>query len=94
MKSQHAPATAAPAPRRESLHTPPRVPYPQTTATSAAWIKAHGITVADLARYYQVPRPILVDLLRGKLRGNYGLAHQGAIVLGLKAEPRHEGLVA
>lgn len=64
-----------------------RVPYPQTADTAAAWIKAHGMTVADLARYNQVPRPILVDLLRGRLCGNYGKAHQGAIVLGLKPEP-------
>lgn len=83
MKRLQANTSPPPAP----LRVPPRVPYPQTAETSAAWIKAHGITVADLARYYQVPRPILVDLLRGRLCGNYGKSHQGAIVLGLKPEP-------
>ena len=67
---------------------PRRVPYPQTPATSAAWIKAHGVAVAELARQHQLPRLVLVDLLRGKLRGHRGLAHQGAIVLGLKPEPK------
>ncbi len=79
MKQRNTPASAQP-PR-------PRVPYPQTAETSAAWIKANGITVAALARHNQVPRPILVDLLRGRLCGNYGKAHLGAIVLGLKPEP-------
>lgn len=64
-----------------------RVPYPQTPETAAAWIRAHGLTVAGLARDHGLPRLILVDLLRGRLRGHRGHAHTGAIVLGLKPDP-------
>ena len=66
---------------------PPKVPYPQTAETAHAWIRANGINVAELARVHQVPRPILVDVLRGRLRGYRGSAHRAAIVLGLKADP-------
>ncbi len=66
---------------------PPSVPYPQTPKTSHAWIVAHGISVSDLSRYYQVPRSTLVDLLRGKQKGRRGLAHKGAVLLGLKPAP-------
>lgn len=81
MKRRNATASAPPA--------PPRVPFPQTPLTAAAWCKAHGITVAGLARANGLPRSILVDLLRGRLTGNYGSAHRAAIVLGLKPEPQH-----
>ncbi|MBB4845005.1 gp16 family phage-associated protein [Paucibacter oligotrophus] len=67
---------------------PLRVPFPQTPQSAAAWCKAQGITVAGLARAHDLPRPILVDLLRGKLVGNYGQAHRAAIVLGLKPQPQ------
>jgi len=63
-----------------------RVPYPQTADSAQAWLRARGITVAQLARATGVSRDILKDLLRGALRGNYGQAHQGAIALGLKEE--------
>lgn len=69
---------------------PTRVPYPQTPETSSAWIRAHGINVSELARINDVPRLVLVDLLRGRLRGYRGHAHMGAIVLGLKPEPELE----
>lgn len=65
----------------------PRVPYPQTPATAHAWIRAHGINLAEMARHHHVPRETLCDLLRGRQKGNRGLAHRGAILLGLKAEP-------
>ena len=76
-------------PRTTPAVRPPitRVPYPQTPETAAAWVKAHGVAVAELARQHQVPRSTLVDLLRGKQKGRYGQAHRGAIVLGLKPEP-------
>ena len=73
--------------RATTLPVPPRVPYPQTPQTSHAWIVAHGVSVSDLSRYYQVPRSTLVDLLRGKQKGRRGLAHRGAILLGLKPSP-------
>jgi gp16 family phage-associated protein len=63
------------------------LPYPQTPQSAATWIKANGVAVADLARRNSLPRLILVDLLRGKLRGHRGQAHLGAIVLGLKRDP-------
>lgn len=65
----------------------PLLPYPQTPVTAAAYIRAHGISVAGLARTAGVKRLVLVDLLRGQLRGYRGEAHKGAIVLGLKADP-------
>lgn len=71
-----------------------RVPYPQTPATASAWVKAHGVAVAELARHNNLPRLVLVDLLRGRLRGHRGQAHRAAIVLGLKAEPGHQGVAA
>jgi len=64
-----------------------RVPYPQTSDTASAWVKAHGVAVADLARLNNLPRLVLVDLLRGRLRGHRGQAHRAAIVLGLKPDP-------
>jgi gp16 family phage-associated protein len=66
---------------------PTRVPYPQTAETAHAWIRANGVNVAELARVHKVPRPILVDVLRGRLHGYRGKAHRAAIVLGLKADP-------
>lgn len=66
---------------------PVSVPFPQTPESASAWLKARGITVAQLAREHDIPRPILVDLLRNRLCGNYGKAHEGAIVLGLKVDP-------
>lgn len=63
------------------------LPYPQTPETAAAWVKANGVAVAELARHNGLPRLVLVDLLRGRLRGHRGQAHRAAIVLGLKPEP-------
>lgn len=71
-----------------------RVPYPQTPATAAAWTKAHGVVVAELARHNNLPRLVLVDLLRGRLRGHRGQAHRAAIVLGLKPDPDTNGAAA
>lgn len=66
---------------------PPRVPYPQTPTTAHNWLRAHGVSVSDLSRHYQVHRNTLVDLLRGKQKGHRGQAHRGAIILGLKPDP-------
>jgi gp16 family phage-associated protein len=76
--------------KRPATTVATRVPYPQTPTTAAQWCKAHGVTVAGLARANDLPRAILVDLLRGQLKGNYGSAHRAAIVLGLKPEPKAE----
>jgi gp16 family phage-associated protein len=74
--------------KRSTTAPPPRVPYPQTPATAREWIRANGVCVADLARTHQVPRAVLVDLLRGQLKGHRGVAHHGAIALGLKPQPK------
>lgn len=82
MKRQKSPSAAgAAAPR------PPRPPYPQTPETAYLWLRAHGITVVSFAKLHGVGRVVITDLLRGRLAGNYGSAHKGAIALGLKPEP-------
>jgi gp16 family phage-associated protein len=75
-------------PSKPKKSQPVRVPFPQTAQSASAWLRQHGITVSQLARAHDLDRSILVDLLRGRLHGNYGQAHLGAIVLGLKAEPK------
>lgn len=73
----------------------PRVPpFPQTPKSAAAWLKAHGVPLSEVARAHQISRHVLSDLLRGQLRGNRGQAHLGAIVLGIKAAPVDEGASA
>ena len=69
-----------------------RVPYPQTPATAQAWVKAHGVAVAELARHNNLPLLVLVELLRRRLRGHLGQAHRAAIVLGLKPNPETTGV--
>ena len=70
---------------------PPHPPYPQTPETAHAWIRAHGIGVAELARCYALNRSTLMDLLRGRNRGYRGQAHRGAVLLGLKPDPEQAG---
>lgn len=74
---------------RPTASPPPaiRVPFPQTAESAQAWLRAHGVTVASIARAHGIDRAVLVDLLRNRAKGNYGSAHRAAIVLGLKAEP-------
>ena len=79
-----------------SRRSPPKksrlvsVPFPQTPESAAAWLKANGIPVTQIAREHCIPYSILVDLLRNRLQGNYGKAHEGAIALGLKAKLKGE----
>ncbi|PKF70424.1 DNA-binding protein [Pseudomonas fluvialis] len=63
------------------------LPYPQTAESANAWFITHGICKAQWAREMGIERAILVDLLRGRLKGLRGEAHLGAIALGLKAAP-------
>ncbi|MCL4759747.1 MAG: hypothetical protein KJZ96_15540 [Rhodocyclaceae bacterium] len=63
------------------------IPYPQTPSSARAWIRAHGLCQTELARRIGVSRLIVVDLLRGQLKGHRGDAHRAAIALGLKADP-------
>ena len=63
------------------------LPYPQTPQTAREWMRAQGVSVAELARLHQVPRHTLTDALRGRLRGDRGHAHRAAVVLGMKPAP-------
>jgi gp16 family phage-associated protein len=67
--------------------TPTLIPYPQTPASAREWIRAHGLCQTELARRIGVSRLIVVDLLRGQLKGHRGDAHRAAIALGLKRDP-------
>ena len=70
------------------------LPYPQTPETAHQWLVDHGVAVTELARHNNLPRLVLVDLLRGRLRGHRGQAHRAAIVLGLKPNPETTGVAA
>lgn len=67
------------------MNTPlPRFKSPEACA---AYLRAHGVNVSELARTHNLPRLVLVDLLRGKRKGHRGQAHRAAILLGLKDDP-------
>ena len=67
------------------MNTPlPRFKSPEACA---AYLRAHGVSVSELARANNLPRLVLVDLLRGKCKGHRGQAHRAAILLGLKDDP-------
>ena len=63
-----------------------KTPLPrfQSPEACAAWLRANGVNVSQLARDNGLPRLVLVDLLRGKRKGLRGQAHQAAVLLGLK----------
>jgi len=63
------------------------LPYPQTPDTAKAWFTRHGINKSAWARDLGIDRMVMVDLLRGRLKGLRGEAHRAAIALGLKANP-------
>lgn len=69
-----------------SLKTAP-LPYPQTPESANAWFIRHGICKTHWAQAQGIHRMVLVDLLRGKLKGLRGEAHRAAVALGLKADP-------
>ncbi len=71
---------------QRALETAP-LPYPQTPESANAWFISHGICKSHWAEAQGIPRMILVDLLRGRLKGLRGEAHRAAIALGLKADP-------
>lgn len=64
------------------------LPYPQTPESANAWFLRHGICKSHWAKAHGINRMILVDLLRGRLKGHRGAAHHAAIALGLKADPK------
>lgn len=66
-----------------------KTPLPrfQSPEACAAWLRANGVNVSQLARDNGLPRLVLVDLLRGKRKGHRGQAHRAAVLLGLKDDP-------
>ncbi|KVD99668.1 hypothetical protein WI91_02415 [Burkholderia vietnamiensis] len=44
----------------------------------------HGISVASWAKKHGIPRNIVIGILKGKLKGKRGHAHNAAVLLGLK----------
>ena len=66
-----------------------KTPLPrfQSPEACAAWLRANGINVSQLARDNGLPRLVLVDLLRGKRKGHRGQDHRAAVRLGLKDDP-------
>ncbi|MDR1276080.1 MAG: DNA-binding protein [Candidatus Accumulibacter sp.] len=60
------------------------LPYPQTPESAARWFGDHGICMAHWARDFGFNRFVVIDLLRGKLKGRRGHAHHAAVALGLK----------
>lgn len=71
---------------QRALETAP-LPYPQTPESANTWFISHGICKSHWAEAQGINRMILVDLLRGRLKGLRGEAHRAAIALGLKADP-------
>jgi gp16 family phage-associated protein len=59
----------------------------RTPEQAKAWLKMMGVRQIDLADELKVPRTVIVDLLRGKIKGDRGAAHKAAVALGLKPEP-------
>lgn len=45
---------------------------------------ARGETIQDWAIRHDLPPAIVYAVLAGKLQGKYGVAHQAAVLLGLK----------
>ena len=66
-----------------------KTPLPrfQSPDACAAWLRANGVNVSQLARDNGLPRLVIVDLLRGKRKGHRGQAHRAAVLLGLKDDP-------
>jgi gp16 family phage-associated protein len=64
-----------------------RKPSLRTPEQAKQWLKDNGISIAQFARDNDLDRSAVVDLLRGKLTGNFGNAHKAAVALGLKLSP-------
>lgn len=71
--------------KTDAEHNP--LPYPQTPASAKAWLHSRGICVSHWARDLHLSRAVVVDALRGRIKGRRGEAHRVAIALGLKPDP-------
>ena len=55
------------------------------------WLQAQGLTAAAWARANNFPVRVVQELLRDRAKGNYGVAHDIAVALGIKeGEPTDE----
>jgi gp16 family phage-associated protein len=62
-------------------------PTLRTPAEARAWLQRHGVTMTEWARRHGFKPDIVFALLEGKTRGQWGEAHEAAILLGLRAAP-------
>lgn len=65
-----------------------RPPYPSTPKQARLWFKRYGVCISDWCRANKLAKHTVVDLLRGKSKGNHGNAHKAAVLLGLKPDPK------
>ena len=63
----------------------------RTRAEAREWLQAQGLTAAAWARANNFPVRVVQELLRDRAKGNYGVAHDIAVALGIKeGEPTDE----
>ncbi|WP_300734905.1 DNA-binding protein [uncultured Desulfovibrio sp.] len=63
----------------------------RTRAEAREWLQAQGLTAAAWARTNNFPVRVVQELLRDRAKGNYGVAHDIAVALGIKeGEPTDE----
>jgi gp16 family phage-associated protein len=60
----------------------------RSPAEARAWLERHGVTITAWARTHGFKPSIVGALLAGRTRGNWGVAHQAAVQLGLRAPPQ------
>lgn len=53
-------------------------------------LRARGITLSAWAKQHNFPYPIVSGVVRGVIKGNFGVAHEVAVALGMKIEERGE----
>ena len=65
-----------------------RPPYPSTPKQAKAWFKTNGVCISDWCEANNLSRYTVFDLLREKRKGHRGEAHEAAVLLGLKQDPK------
>lgn len=69
--------------RNNTLNFKP-LPYPQTPQSAKDYFVQHGINRSAWARHFDLDINTVTHLLRGRYRGRRGVAHEAAVLLGLK----------
>lgn len=74
------------------MHIPYALPKtkPYTCEQVKAFFKKAGIPVVQWANTNNFPVNRVYLVLNGQIKGNYGVAHNIAVQLGLKIEPKTE----